>query len=463
MIPLIKGQRKSNYDYRDNLTVNMTAVVSQVEGDTGYLLAHDGLTEFAETFGTARGGYFNERLNTQFRVSGTRLEKVNIDGTTSIIGDIGGTDICSFSESFNTQAVVSNGKLWLYDGFNLTPVVDSAFSIPIDIEWFNNIYVLTDGESLYHSEVGDDYAFGALAYTSSEFATDPIKGLLRTDSNEIIAFNRYSTEFFYFNANAPTGGSVLQRINGKASRVGIVGTHCKCFLDGNIFILGGRKDESPSVHIFAGSNVSTIATREIDKLISQYTEDELNDVFMESRTVDRDKFILVHLPNETLLYNHTVAQQVGTGSAWTILKTGENDTWRGKFGVFDPRISKWVYGDKQESKLAYLDSKTFAQYSEEQECIFYTPIIPAKRVSINSVEIDTVPGYTAEVETCALSISYDGVAWGQEYWTTISKPNNYNTNYIVRRLGFIPQSFSLRFRFISADKIAASGLELNSA
>lgn len=463
MIPLIKGQRKSKYDYRDNLPVNMTAVVSQVEGDTGYLLAHDGLTEFADTFGTARGGYFNERLNTQFRVSGTRLERVNTDGTTTNIGDIGGTDICSFSESFNTQAVVSNGKLWLYDGFNLTPVNDPSFSIPIDITWFNSIYVLTDGEALYHTEVGEDYDFGALAYTSSEFATDPIKGLLRTDSNEIIAFNRYSTEFFYFNANAPTNGSVLQRINGKSSRIGIVGTHCKCFLDGNIFILGGRKEESPSIHNFAGATVNTIATREVDKLIAKYTEDELQSVYMESRTVDRDKFILVHLPEETLLYNHTVALQAGQGAAWTILKTGENDEWRGKFGVFDPRISKWVYGDKMESKLAYLDDQSFAQYGEEQECLFYTPIIPAKRVSINSVEIDTIPGYTADVETCALSISYDGVAWGQEYWTTISKPSNYNTNYIVRRLGFIPQSFSLRFRFVSSDKIAASGLELNNA
>jgi len=69
MIPLIKGQRKSKYDYRDNLPVNMTAVVSQVEGDTGYLLAHDGLKEFSNTRGKARGGYYNERLNQHFRVS----------------------------------------------------------------------------------------------------------------------------------------------------------------------------------------------------------------------------------------------------------------------------------------------------------------------------------------------------------------------------------------------------------
>jgi len=43
----------------------------------------------------------------------------------------------------------------------------------------------------------------------------------------------------------------------------------------------------------------------------------------------------------------------------------------------------------------------------------------------------------------------------------VSKPDNYNTNYIVRRLGYVAQSFSLRFRFISKDKMAFSGLTIN--
>ena len=87
MIPLIKGQRKSNYDYRDNLPVNMTAVASQIEGDTGYLLAHDGLTEFGTVSGVARGGYFNERLNQHFRVSGDLLQSISTNGEATDLGN----------------------------------------------------------------------------------------------------------------------------------------------------------------------------------------------------------------------------------------------------------------------------------------------------------------------------------------------------------------------------------------
>lgn len=461
MIPLIKGQRKSKYDYRDNLPVNMTAVVSQIEGDTGYLLAHDGLTEFAETSGTARGGYFNERLNKHFRVSGNNLESVATDGTVENLGVIDGQGTVSFAESFNSLAIVAGGKYYLYDAAGLQEVTSENLGVPIDITWFSGIYVMTDGEFLFNTDLQDETEIRVLDYVSSEFASDPIKGLLRTDSNQIVAFNRYSTEYFYFNANSDVNASPLQVIPGKSNRIGIVGTHCKCFLDGAIFILGGRKDESPSIHILNGANEATIATREIDKILGEYTESELSGAVLEDRTVDRDKFLLVHLPRHTLLYNHTVGQQQGVSAAWTFLKTNENDTWRGIYGVFDPRISKWVYGDRLENKLGYLDQQSFSQYDEAQEALIYTPIIPAKRVSINQIQLDTIAGYSDPAISVAMSMSYDAVTWGEEHWTVVSKPDNYNTNYIVRRLGFVAQSFSLRFRFISKDKMAFSGLVIN--
>jgi hypothetical protein len=462
MIPLIKGQRKSNYDYRDNLPINMTAVVSQVEGDTGYLLAHDGLTGFAQVSGIARGGYFNERLNQHFRVSGGNLESISADGGVTSLGVIAGQGTVSFAESFNSLGIVAGGRFYLYDAAGLAEVTDSDLGVPIDLTWFRGIYVMTDGEYLYSTSLADETEIRQLDYVSSEFSADPIKGLLRTDSNQIVAFNRYSTEFFYFNANSDVNASPLQVIDGKSARIGIVGTHCKCYLDGNVFILGGRKSENPSLHIFNGSGASSIATREINKIISTYSESQLSSVVLEGRTVDGDKFLIVHLPNHTLLYNHTIAQAQGAAAAWTLLKTGDDGTWRGKYGVFDQRISKWIYGDTKENKLAYLDQKSFAQYDEAQEALIYTPIIPAKRASISQIELDTIPGYADPAISVAMSMSYDAVTWGEEHWTVVSKPDNYNDNYIVRRLGYVAQSFSLRFRFISKDKMAFSGLEINA-
>ena len=458
MIQLIKGQRKSNLDYRDNLMVNMTAVAEDIEGDQGYIIAHDGLTEFATTSGTARGAFFNERLNRHFRVSGDYFESISSTGVVTTIGAVPGSGVCQFSESFNTQAVLSAGRLWLYDGFSLTEVTDPELGAPIDITQFNQIYVMTDGQYLFHTDINNEFSISPLKYSSSEFSADPIKGVIRTDSNQIIAFNRYSTEVFYFNANAPTGTSVLQRIEGAATTVGIIGTKCKCKLDGGIFILGGRKDESPSIYLMGNGGPQGIATREIDKIISQYDESELENVFMESRVVDRDKFLIVHLPNETLLYNLTVSQRYGNEMAWSFVKSGSDSPWRARYGIFDPRAGVWIYGDTQENKLAYLDRESFAQYGEAQEALFYTPILPLQQRSIAEISIDTIPGYSTSDVDVAFSMSFDGVGWGSEHWNKVSMPNNYNTNYIIRALGYVSRSVSFRFRFISEDKMAFSGV-----
>lgn len=461
-LSLIKGDRKSKLDYRDNLPVNMTAVARNIEGDQGYLLTHDGLTEFSQTGGVARGGVFNERFNEHYRVSGNVFESIGASGSVSELGVISGSSICSFANSFNTQAILSDGKYYLWDGATLTNVLDPELGVPIDITWFRGIYVMTDGESLFQTDIVNEYSISPLKYSSSEFASDPIVGVARNDQNQILAFNRYSTEYFYFNANAPSGTSVLQVISGKAIKVGIVGTHCKTELDGVFFILGGRKEESPSIHALTGSQVQTIATREIDKIIGKYDETALSTSVIESRVVDRDKFIIVHLPEDTLLFNLAISRKVGNDAAWSIIKTGVeiDEPWRGKFGVFDPRASKWIYGDIKENKLGYLNHEEASQYGEQVENICYSPIIAGYETrSVNNFELNTIPGYSSSDMTCFNSYSSDGVTYQQERSTLISEQGNYNTRYMVRDIFYIREDFSMKFRFVSNDKMALSGLK----
>lgn len=462
-LPLIRGERQSNLDYRDNLPVNFTTVIKQTKGAGGYLLTHDGLTEFSQVSGKARGGIFNDRFNKHYRVSGNAFESINADGSVDVLGVISGSSVCSFARSFNTQSILSDGKWYLWDGATLTQQLDPELGVPIDHDWFLGIYVFTDGESVFHSDVVNETSISPLKYSSSEFAPDPILGVSRSGHQQIAAFNRYSTEYFFFNPSAPSGTSVLQVIQNKTVRAGIVGTHCKTLLDDLFFILGGRIDESPSFHIINGTSIESFSTREVDKLIAEYDETELKDVVLETRVVDRDKFIIAHLPNETLLYNHTVARQVGITQAWTIIKTDVevDNPWRGKFGVFDPRASKWIYGDILENKLGYLDQQSASQYGEQVEQILYSPIVPVKQGSIDNFEIETIPGYSSADVTCSFSMSYNGVTYGQEYFNAISTPDNYNDRYIARRLGYVSDDFNFKFRIVSNDKVAFSGLKVN--
>ena len=463
-LPLIKGNRKSKTGYRDNLPVNFTAVFYDIDGDQGYLLTHDGLTEFAQVNGKARGGWYSERLNKHYRVSGNAFEEIATDGTVSVLGVITGDDVVSFAESFNSIAIVASGHYYSWDGATLTDVLDPELGFPIDNTWFSQIFVFTDGEFVFHTDINNEQSISPLKYSSSEFAADPVLGVARR-LDQIVAFNRYSIEWFYFNASAGTGLSVLQNIPNKTIRAGIVGTHCKCILDDVFFILGGRKEESPSIHYVTGLSINSIATREVDKIISEYNEAELSTVVMETRVVDRDKFIIVHLPNETLLYNHTIAQQVGLNNAWSFVKTGisTDEPWRAKFGVFDPRITKWIYGDTKEDKLGYLDQDSAAQYDEDSESICYSPILSdLERMSITEFELDTMPGYSPKNVICFHSQSFDGVIYGTERSEVISSEDNYNTRFLVRDRTYVRDSFNYKFRVVSDSKVAFSDFKVKA-
>jgi hypothetical protein len=462
----VKGLRQSKLDYRDNLPVNMTTVIHNVKDDQAYLLTHDGLTKYADVNGVARGGVYNERFSNHFRVSGTSFERINTDGTVEVLGTVSGSSIASFANSFNTQAIVADGRMYLWDGATLTEILDPDLGVPIDITWFRGIYVMTDGESLFQTDITNEYSISPLKFVSSEFAADPIKAVARNDQNQILAFNRYSIEYFFFNPNAPADVSVLQNIPGKATKIGIVGTHCQVEMDGVFFILGGRKESEVGVYIVSGGQYQEASIREVTKIINKYTEAQLEDAVLEARVSDGNKFLYVHLPCETLIYNHTVAERASKESAWTIIKTGlENDetndfSWRGRFGVFDPRVAKWIYGDTRENFLGELDDTIASQYGNDTECVCYTPIIPLRERSITNIEVDTIPGYSSNDLTCSFSLSFDGTIFGKEWTSTISKQGNYNTRYIVRPREYVRDMFSLKYRFVSKDKMAFSQLEI---
>jgi hypothetical protein len=461
-INLIKGDAIGNEtDYRDALPENMTAVSRPILGAAGYMIAHPGLSEFATGFGIDRNGQYNERQGRHYRVSGTKFIEVESGGTVNSLGDISGSQRASMAYSFNTQAIVADGKMWLYDGATLNQVTDPNIGNPIDITWIDGYYFLTDGEFLYHTDINDEDSIDPLQFATSEFSPDPTLAVDKTSDNQVIVFNRYTTEYFI---NRATEQFAFQRLSGKAIKVGVAGTHCETELDGRFFILGSGKEEALSVYALSSGTYQRVATREIEKILAGYVDTELASAALETRVENKDKFIVVRLPRETLLYNHTIAQQFGIESAWTILKTGIDNgvKWRGINGVFDPRISSWVYGDNQDSHIGILDESVATQYGEQQEFILYTPFVDIEGASVDKIDIDSIPGHqiNAEEVNGAISATYDGVTYGKEWFNLDGTQYNYNTRFIARRFGYVREYIGFKFRFVTPERVAFAGFEV---
>jgi len=463
-LPISLGDKAGDEtEYRDNLLVNYTLISRDIKGDQGYILSHPGLTSFATGSGIDRGAQYNDRTNTHLRVSGERLISVGSDGVVSEIGIISGQGHAIMDNSFETQGILSDGKFWLYDGAQLIPYLNTNLGTPIDFIWVNGLYFFTDGETLFHTTAISELNIEPLTFATSEFSPDRTYGLLKNEQNQVIVFNRYTIEWFRdVRTSASTLGFGFARIQGKGIKAGIVGTSCKVEVGGRVYILGGRKEESPSIHFIEGGRLTTVATREINHILKTYTETDLQDAVMEARGDNLDRFMIVRLPNHTLLYNLAIALKYGDKYAWTIVKTGVTDDtpWRGRNGVYDPRIGKWIYGDSIDSRIGYLDDSTNSQYGEQMENIFYTPIAKMESYSINQMEIETIPGYSGGEVTAFMSMSYNGKTYGQEYSFLESQPYDYDLRFMGHGLGYVDKNVSFKFRVVSSGRTAFSGMAI---
>lgn len=462
LVTLIKGDTlDKNTDYRDALPVNMYSVMRPVLGADGYMLCYPGLTKMTDGRGIDRGANFNERFGEQYRVSGQRFIVVNNYGGITNVGAISGTTQAAMPYSFNTQAIITDGKMFLYDAtLGLRQVTDADLGNPIDGVWVDGYYFLTDGEYIYHTDISDESSIDPLKFATAEFMPDKSLGVGKTQDNKVIVFGRYTIEYF---VNAATENFAFQRVEQRGQKIGIVSTHAKCESGGKWYITGGRKDEALGVHMIGLGSAEKISTREVDKLLAKYSEPELADMRMEARTEDDTTFILVHLPQETLCFNETVAKAFGKSISWSILKTdiNGNTPYRAINGVLDSNLGKWIYGDKFNGNIGRLDNTVFTHYGTAVEWILYTPFVNLERFSLDEIEIETIPGTDQNTDgTVAFSMTKDGHTFGTERFMTYGTYGDYGTRFVLRRLGGVNDWVGFKFRGATKTRMAFAGMRV---
>lgn len=463
IINLLKGDNVGiETDYRDYLPVNMSAIIKPLYGSTGYMLQQPGLTKFGQGSGIDRGGLWNERHAEHYRVSGQSLIQVDAAGASVNLGAIAGLDTVSLPYSFNTQGIVADKRFYLYDSVSgLVEVTDPDLGDPLDATWIDGYYFFTDGEFLYHTNIADETQIDPLKFATAEFSPDITLGVGKTVDNKAMAFGRYTIEYF---SNDASENFAFTRLSTRAIKSGIVGTHCKCEMLNNWFIMGGRKEENVSIHVVGVGSVTKIASREVDKVISQYTEDEMSVSVLEARVIDDYQYLIVHLPNETLLYNVKIGQQLGNEQAWSIIKTDVlgNAQWRGKHGLFEPRLGKWVYGDKLDFTLGILDETVATHYDAIAEWVLNTPFMYINSGSIDELEIETIPGHTVDPGAAVfLSLTYDGNSHGTEVSINYGEPSEYSKRFIVYQLGYVSDWVAIKLRGASRSRMAFSRAKIN--
>lgn len=446
-IPIIKGIYADQMgDFRIAYPINMVPIPLTNGISQGYLRYGDGIISNATGPGITRGGInWNNRC---YRVMGDQLVEVLASGTVNNLGTVTATtEAVSMDYSFDYLAVASGGNLYYWNGATLQQVTDPDLGTVVDFIWIDGYFMTTDGTFLIVTELTDPFAVNPIKYGSSELDPDPVVALLKL-RNEAHALNRYTIEVF---DNVGGTGFPFQRIDGAQIQRGCIGTHaCAVFLE-SIAFMGGGRNESTSIWLAASGQSARIATREIDLILKNYTEVELSQVLMETRVDEGHQHLLVHLPDQTLVYDGNASRVLGD-SVWFIQTTASFRTNQGGLQKARYRAThlvwcydQWLVGDPLSTNLGYLTKTTGHHWGELVGWEFNTGIVYNESMGaiFHQMELVGLPGRQALNTNTVIGTQYskDGETWSQPKTRNLGGQGNRN-----KRLMWLNQGAMRNYR-----------------
>ena len=453
-VPIVSGiYADLKADYRVAYPKNMRPVVKETGLSSGYLRPVDGIVSRGTGPGTSRGAI---NWNGQhFRVMGDQLCRIAQNGTVTQLGNVGddGRPV-TLTYDFDRLAIASNGDLFYYDESTLTQVTDSDLGTVIDVVWIDGYFMTTDGEFLIVTELGDPFAVNPLKYGSSEIDPDPVVALVK-QRNEVYAVNRYSIEVFdnLGGANFPFG-----RIEGAQVQRGAFGTHCAVAYEQGVAFLGSGIGESPGVFLARKGGSDKVSTREIDEILSEYTEAQLSTAVLEVLLNRGNTLLWVRLPDQTLVFDLTATISMGA-PMWHIMTSGTDTPYRGidAIWVYDD----WWVGDLSTSDVGVLDDTLASHFGVTVPWEFSTIIIygEGRGAVFHDIELVGLPGRQPPEEDSTITTSYslDGVTWSADRSILL---RGYDQRMTWRRQGNMRHYRIQRFQGDSTANLAVARLEI---
>ncbi len=446
----------NNSDYRTAYPENLIPVPMSQGISKGYLRPAEGITEFATTTGRDRGGInWNGVL---YRVIGEDLVRVSSDGTRTVIGTIGGSGQVTMDYSFDYLSIASSKELWLYDGTTLKQNTDSDLGDVLDQKWIDGYFMTTDGENLVVTELGDPFSVNPLKYGSSEVDPDNVLAIKKI-RNEAYAVNRFTCEVF---DNVGSEGFPFQRVEGAQIQKGALGTHTVCVFENTLAFLGSGRNESLSIYLGINGGTTKIATREIDQILQEYTEQELETCLVEERISESHKFLYVHLPDKTLVFDAGATQQLGQ-PIWFILHSGLLNNEQYQANNFVWCYDKWISGDPTQNRLGVLDDSLASHYDAEIGWKFGTAIIynESNGAILHELELVCLTGRAALGDNPVVWTSYstDGQIYSQENSVRVGTQGQRNKRIVWLQQGFMENTRIQKFRGTSKSMLSVARLE----
>lgn len=393
-------------DFRTSYPQNLIPTPKKTGFSDGYLRTAEGAALFGATPGRDRGGIqWNGVL---YKACGSKLVRIDAAGVATTIGDIGDNGVDAvFTFSVDRLGIASNGILWYYQTTTgvLDRVVDPDIGIVNFVLWIDGYFAVTDGTTIAVTDLTDPYAVNPLKYGSAEESPDRINSLLHI-SGQMVANGGLTNEFFQ-----NIGGNLFpfQRLPNALIERGSCGTFATCLYNQTFAFVGNGINEAASVYIAGPGSTASIATREIDILLSELTDAQRALIKIETRVDKKMQLLYVHLPTKTMVYDINATVLFGI-PIWFILNSGADGELPYRCRNFVYVYSKWTCGDQQANQTGYLVTNVTTQYGQVVPWQFDTTFGFNQGFGsiFHEVELHHKPGAAGAIATVWHSWSDDG-------------------------------------------------------
>lgn len=433
----------------------------------GYLRPGDGIVQVGSVpggvTGVCRGGI--DWLGVLYYVIGPKLYAIGADGTYTDLGSVGDGPPVSmaYGPSSTTSpngllAIASGGSLFYYDGASLTQVTDADLGAVNDVIWVDGYFMTTDGEFLVVTELNDPTAVDPLKYGTAEADPDPVVALMKL-RNEVVAINRYTIEMF---DNVGGNGFPFARMEGAQVMRGCIGAKACCVYEESIAFIGSARNEAPGVYIGGNGSSTKISTVEIDRILADFTEQQLALAVLEARNDNGHSHLYVHLPDRTLVFDSAASRAVES-AVWFSLSSSLTGfgTYRARFFVWC--YDRWNVGDPNSARVGRTTQTVATHWGDRVAWEFQTIFAynESRGAIVHRLELVALTGRVALGVDPTISTSHtlDGVTFGQASVIQAGTIGDRAQRLVWRRQGLMRNFRGQRFQGTSDAPLAFMRLE----
>jgi len=299
-------------------------------------------------FGSAVGS--NDRGQTQmaltgFRVLDTTLYSVSSTGVHTSLGSIPGIGRCIFANDGINLFIVSDLKVFQWDGTTVTEVTNVNITGSKSVAFFNNQFAYTKDTLTIISDVGDGSTASGLNAVGAESLPDDLVRDYWFDQ-VLYRFGTRSVELWY---NSGVGSPPIARIEGGIFSVGTAAIHSIANTKDALYWLGSDR----RIYKTKGGVEDIVSSSAISHAIEGY--DTVDDCFVSEWVLEGKAFLSFTFPSEDRTWGFV--EELGV-NGWFELSSG-TDGGRFQADSFVNVYGKTLFGDLGTGKLFELDIDTF--------------------------------------------------------------------------------------------------------